>query len=241
MVIKIESLYKRFGSRKILNGISFSVEQGSVFALIGPNGAGKTTIIRCLSGEMLPDAGHIEMFGKKFVPSMKNRIALVSESRYSFRKFSGYDYLRSWRILYPQFDEAIFRESLAKQKIGLNQMVETYSMGMRTMFFNTLALSSSAEVVILDEPFQHLDPLMRAHLAVMIKNFVADKKKTIVLSSHEIYEIEEIADSFAIIKGGEALYFSSIEEARKAHDMPKLKDIVLGFLDSEKTIGDMEG
>jgi len=100
-MIKIDGLSKKFGSKSVLNNISMDIKEGEIFALVGPNGAGKTTTLRCIYGELKPDTGTISVFGGELDTKAKQKIAVLTEDRLNFRRFTGEDYVRIWRMLYP--------------------------------------------------------------------------------------------------------------------------------------------
>ncbi len=264
MIVKVENLQKSFCGKLVLNGVSFNVEEGEIFALIGPNGAGKTTTLRCIYGDLSPNGGRIEVFGKDFSTKIKERIAVMNEERRTFRRFTGSDYVKMWSLLYPKWNDKIFSNFALHYRFDLKQRVETYSIGMKTVFYVALTVASNADILILDEPTQHLDPLIRNEILKVISDYAVEEKKTIIISSHEIYELEEISTSFAIIKEGKVLYFDTVDDAKASHRLisrgervqgeviglvgndtlvktdkdvgrfPKFKEIVLGYLGGRK-------
>lgn len=217
MVVKIKNLSKNFGSKRILNDISIDIPQGEIFSLIGPNGAGKTTTMRCIFGDLRPDNGDIEVFGKKLKSSEKSKIAVMTEDRLNFKRFTGNDYVNLWKMLYPGWNEKVFSSFAMHYKFVLNEKVDTYSMGTKTLFHLSLCVASGAELLILDEPTQNLDPVIRQEILDVLKKFATEEGKTIIISSHEIYELEEISSCFAIIKEGRILYNDSIDDAKEKH------------------------
>lgn len=219
-MIRVEHLRKQLGNKQVLSDVSFTVDDGSIFALVGPNGAGKTTTIRCLTGALRTDGGLIELFGEsrdaRSDLSIKERIAVVPEERPAFRNFIAKDYEELWSRLYPRWDERVFSNFIARYGFDLSQKVESYSIGMKTIFFVGLCVASQAELLVLDEPTQHLDPTIRLEIMNLLKE-CANSGKTIVISSHEIFEIEEYATHFGIIKEGRVIYSDSIDNAKEIH------------------------
>jgi len=204
------------------------------------NGAGKTTTIRCIMDSIENDGGKIELFGQSIDPAIKRNIAVVSEDRRVFRHFTALDYEALWSALYPKWDSDVFKDFLAKYNFDLKQRVETYSIGMKTLFFVALAVSSQAELLILDEPTQHLDPTIRFDIMTMLKSY-AKEGRTILISSHEIFEIEEYATHFAIIKQGKVIYTDSIDDAKEKHRIISEGDLmsregVVGIVGNEVLI-----
>jgi len=216
-MIKIDRLVKNFGEKNILNDISFNVKEGDIFALVGPNGAGKTTTLRCLFGDLQPDSGSIKIFDSDLNSSTKKRIAVITEDRLIFKRFKGTDYVKLWKMLYPNWSEKIFSSFLNHYKFPLSEKVDNYSMGMKTLLQMALSLSTDSDLLILDEPTQNLDPVIRQEVMDVLKNFSLKERKTIIISSHEIYELEEIASAFAIIYEGKIIYADTMDEAKEKH------------------------
>lgn len=219
-MIRVEHLRKQLGNKQVLSDISFSVDEGTVFALVGPNGAGKTTTIKCLTGVLKADAGLIELFGENCNSlnelRVKEKIAVVPEERPVFRNFTARDYILIWSKLYPKWDDTVFSNFVARYNFDLSQKVESYSIGMKTIFFVGLCVASQAELLILDEPTQHLDPTIRLEIMNILKE-CTNLGRTILISSHEIFEIEEYATHFGIIKEGRMIYSDSIDNAKEIH------------------------
>ncbi len=216
-MIKIEELSKRFGSKSVLNNISLNIKEGEIFAFVGPNGAGKTTTLRCIYGELKPDSGSISVFGGELDARAKQKIAVLTEDRLNFRRFTGEDYVRIWRMLYPSWQEKIFNSFAVHYKFDLSQRVEVYSMGMKTLFHMALTVASGANLLLLDEPTQNLDPVIRQEIMEVLRDYVIEEGKTMIISSHEIFDLEEIAHSFAIILEGHVLYTDTMDEAKEKH------------------------
>ncbi|MEJ5229487.1 MAG: ABC transporter ATP-binding protein [Pseudothermotoga sp.] len=219
-MIRVEHLRKRLGNKQVLSDVSLSVEESTVFALVGPNGAGKTTTIRCVTGALEVDAGDIFLFGEKIEKThrstLKQRIAVVPEERIVFRNFTANEYIQMWSKLYPNWNETVLSNFIARYNFDLSQKVESYSIGMKTLFFVGLCMASQADLLILDEPTQHLDPTIRLEIMNMLKE-CANNGKTVFISSHEIFEIEEYATHFGIIKEGRVIYTDSIDNAKESH------------------------
>ncbi len=215
-IVDVKGLVKKFGDKIVLNNVNFSVNYQEIFALIGPNGAGKTTTLRCLYGDIFPTQGTIEIFGTKFSQSMKDKMAVLTENRLSFSRFKGEDYRKLWSMLYPNWDDEIFNRFIMHYNLDLRKRVENYSSGMKVIMNLALAISTGAELLILDEPTLNLDPVVRTDTLRVLKDFVKEKR-SIVISSHEIYELEEIADAFAIIKEGRIIYADTVDDAKSKH------------------------
>jgi len=217
VIVKIENLSKSFGSKPVLNNISLSVGEGDIFAIVGPNGAGKTTTMRCIYGDLVPDAGRITVFGRSVTSKEKESIAVLTEDRLTFRRFKGEDYLRIWRMLYPRWNEEVFSSFAVHYKLPLGDRVDTYSMGMKTILHLAMVTASGADLLLLDEPTQNLDPVIRQEVMNVLRDYATQENKTLIISSHEIFDLEEIASTFAIVLEGKILYTDTIDGAKEKH------------------------
>ncbi len=219
MKVSLENISHSFGAKPVLNQIDIEVPAGEVFSLIGPNGAGKTTTMRLIYGDLKLQNGKITIDGNVPDTKLKERIAVMTEDRVNFGRFKGEDYVRFWKMLYPGWKDKVFSSFATHYRFDLDQRVSTYSMGTKTLFNLALCLSTGADLLILDEPTQNLDPIIRAETLSVIRDFVNSENKTVIISSHEIYELEEISTSFAIIREGDVLYSDTIDEAKEKHRM----------------------
>ncbi|MDI3310581.1 MAG: ABC transporter ATP-binding protein [Thermoanaerobacterium sp.] len=226
--LEVINLSKQIDGKQILSDVSFSVSEGEIMALVGPNGAGKTTTLKCIMGITGKDAGEIFIFEQPFSAKLKTDMAFVSENRKVFANLSLEDYRKMYKTLYPNWDDSFFKNLISQYGFNLKQEMQKFSGGQNTLLMSILAFSTNAKLVILDEPTQHLDPAVRFELIEMIKEYVNDKKGTVLLSSHEIYELEEYASSFAIIKNGRIIYSDSIDEAKQKHRILNINKNVKG-------------
>jgi ABC-2 type transport system ATP-binding protein len=143
----------------------------------------------------------------------------MTEDRLTFSNFKGSDYHKVWRMLYPNFNDETFSNFVLHYNLDMGQKVDRYSMGMKTLFYIALTISSGADLLLLDEPTQNLDPVIRAEILGVLRKYANETNKTIVISSHEIYELEEISSSFAIIREGKILYSDDMDSAKEKHRM----------------------
>ncbi|WP_126992184.1 ABC transporter ATP-binding protein [Thermosipho globiformans] len=265
-MLKIENLKKSFKNKFVLNNVSLEVERGEILALIGPNGVGKTTTLNCISFVIKKDGGKITLDDQEFTEEEKYKISYVPEDRVFFQNLTGKDYQKIWSSIYPEWNENVFQKFITKYNLDLNQKVEKYSQGMKTLFLVGLSVSTNADILLLDEPTQHLDPTIRLEIMKIIRNY-ADLGKYVIISSHEIFEIEEYADKITIIKSGEVIYKDYIDDAKEKHKIidseekitsgeviglvgdkiliktdeeigryPKLNEIVVGYLNSKNKV-----
>lgn len=222
--LEVKNLSKQIDGKQILSNINFAVPRGEILALVGPNGSGKTTTLKCIVNAIPKDSGEIILFDNPFDVSLKEEIAFVTEDRKIFNNLELADYYHIYKNLYPSWDDSFFKGFISKYGFNLSQDMQKLSRGQKTLILSILALSTNAKLIIMDEPTQHLDPPSRYELIQLIKQYINEKRGTILLSSHEIFELEEYATSFAIIKNGKILYTDSIDDAKQKHRIIKLNE-----------------
>jgi ABC-2 type transport system ATP-binding protein len=214
--LKIEDLHKSFQTgfllrkKKILKGISLTVEEGEIFGYLGPNGAGKTTTLKCILGLLFPEKGKIELFGlSHLLPRAKERIGFLPENPYFYEHLTASEFLRFYGELSLQRKKDIttkVKELL--HLVGLEQWanlpLRKFSRGMLQRIGFAQALFNEPSLVLLDEPLGGLDPLGRKEMRDIIVQ-LKKEGKTVFLSSHILQDIEMICDRVAIIVNGQII------------------------------------
>lgn len=224
-IIKVEHLAKRFGTFEAVKDVSFSVNRGDVFGFLGPNGAGKSTTIRCLLSLITPDAGSIEMFGKSF---KTDRSAILSNIGSIIEKPDFYKYLSAQKNL-----EIFARVSGADvTKKEIQEMLEFvglgdrgkhklggFSHGMKQRLGIAQTLLHKPDLIILDEPTTGLDPQGIVEIRNLILRLKNEQQKTILLSSHQLSEIELIANRMVIINQGRSIVEGSVTDLLNTQEL----------------------
>lgn len=210
-LVKVEGLHKSFGNFKAVNNLSFSVLQGDIYGFLGQNGAGKSTTIRMLLTLIMPDSGNIEMFGHT-LPSKRSEIlrqvGAIIERPDLYKFLSAYDNLSMFAKLSGM---RASRSQLMDQldKVGLadraNSKVKTYSQGMKQRLGIAISLIHNPLLIILDEPTNGLDPQGIADMRHLILALRNEHNKTVIVSSHLLSEIEQVATRMIIIHKGEKI------------------------------------
>lgn len=200
-MISISSLTKFYSNKAVLNDIDLTIEEGSVFGLIGENGTGKSTLLKLIAGILQQDKGTLTINGTNVYdnPALKKDIFLVSDDSF----YSMNDSLKTlksfYQFWYPSFDETIYHFYLTKLSLDENKLIKHLSKGMKRQVFLILALAISPKYLLLDEVFDGLDPIMRLTFKRAIIQQLQEKQITIILSSHNLRELEDICDSFALL------------------------------------------
>jgi ABC-2 type transport system ATP-binding protein len=214
--IEVQGLAMHFRGCKALNGVDLAIPGGSVFALLGENGAGKTTLIRILTGFQRPTSGTVRILGLDPVRDaleIRRRIGYVSDSPalYNWMRIDEIGSFAS--AFYPAGFLDNYHELITRYELPADRKIKHLSKGQRAKVALALAVSNDPELLILDEPTSGLDPLVRrAFLESMVER--AARGRTVLLSSHQISEIERVADRMAIIHGGQVRLNGSLSEMR---------------------------
>jgi len=224
-IIKVEHLAKNFGSFQAVKDVSFTVSRGDVFGFLGPNGAGKSTTIRCLLSLIKPNAGSIELFGKSYT---NNRSEILSKIGSIIEKPDFYRYLSAQKNL--EIFARISGASVSKSQIG--EMLEFvglsgrggdkiggFSHGMKQRLGIAQTLLHQPDLIILDEPTTGLDPQGIVEIRNLILRLKNEQNKTILLSSHQLSEIELIANRMVIINKGKSIVEGEVQDLLNAQEL----------------------
>lgn len=214
-MIKAEHIIKHFDGFPALKGASLHVSPGSIYGLVGPNGAGKSTIIRHLAGIYKEDAGSILIAGEPVYenPSVKMKIAYIPDDIFYFPQANTLDMRNFYRGIYKNFDNTLFHK-LAEYfpKIDVKRNIRSLSKGMQKQVAFWLSISCQPDILILDEPVDGLDPVMRKQIWSILMKDVADRNTTVLVSSHNLRELEDVCDHVGIMNEGVVILERSLEE-----------------------------
>jgi ABC-2 type transport system ATP-binding protein len=213
MTIEIENLYKVFGRHEALRGLTLAVPEGSAYALIGANGAGKTTTIKTLMNIIRPTRGTIRILGvdsRRLGVAQLQHIGYVSENQDMPARLTVAQYLDYLRPFYPSWDPALERSILTDLRLPQDRRIGDLSHGMRMKMALACALPFRPRLLILDEPFSGLDPLVRDEFMERLLHQAGDM--TILISSHELSEIEGVTTDVGFIDQGRLLFQESMAE-----------------------------
>lgn len=215
-MIRVKNVVKTFGDFKALDGVDINVEKGSVYGLVGPNGAGKTTIIKNLIGIYRPDSGEIKLDGQDIYENteVKSRLIYVSDDLYFFPGYSIKDMAAYYRGIYPNWSDERFKAMGEVFKIDVKRNVRRLSKGMQKQVAFWLGLSAKPDIMILDEPVDGLDPVMRKNVWNLMLNDVAEREMTVLVSSHNLRELEDVCDHVGIMHKGKLVIEKALDEVK---------------------------
>lgn len=216
-MIEVRNVMKEFDGFRALDDMSMTVQTGSVYGLVGPNGAGKSTIIRHLTGIYRQDAGEITIDGAPVFenPEVKSRIAYIPDDIFYYANASIREMMDFYRSIYPHFDAERFKKLGDVFGLDPKRQMRRLSKGMQKQAAFWIAVSLRPEILILDEPVDGLDPVMRRQIWSIIMADVAENGTTVLVSSHNLRELEDVCDSVGIMNKGKIMIERSLNELQE--------------------------
>lgn len=213
-MLEMKNVTKTFGEFKALDNLSMHVPKGSVYGLVGPNGAGKSTAIRHLTGIYRPDCGSITMEGLPIYENeaLKSRIGYIPDDIFYFPSASLEEMRKFYKGIYPNFDDELFQKLHDVFQLPRKGQIRRFSKGMQKQAAFQLTICTRPDVMILDEPVDGLDPVMRRQVWNLILSDVADHETTVLISSHNLRELEDICDHVGIMDHGKMLLERSLAD-----------------------------
>lgn len=216
-MIEVRNVMKEFDGFRALDDMSMTVPTGAVYGLVGPNGAGKSTIIRHLTGIYRQDAGEITIDGTPVFenPEVKSRIAYIPDDIFYYANASIREMMDFYRSIYPHFDAERFKKLADVFGLDPKRQMRRLSKGMQKQAAFWIAVSLRPEILILDEPVDGLDPVMRRRIWSIIMADVAENGTTVLVSSHNLRELEDVCDSVGIMNKGKIMIERSLNELQE--------------------------
>ena len=213
-MLEVRNLTKTFGSFTALQALNMTIPRGAVYGLVGPNGAGKTTLIRHITGVYRPDCGEIALDGEAVWenPGAKEKIGFIPDDLFFFHSATIEDMRRYYKGLYPRFDDTLFEKLGEAFDLPRKSPIRKFSKGMKKQAAFWLTVACRPELLVLDEPVDGLDPVMRRQIMGLILADVAEYGTTVLVSSHNLRELEDICDHVGIMDKGRMLLERSLED-----------------------------
>ena len=217
-VIRVEGIRKQFRGQEVLKGVSFEVQSGQTFAFLGRNAAGKTTLIRMLLGLLAPDAGSVSILGinpRTNPLAVRRRVGYLAEDQKMFGWMTVEQIVRFIAPFYDAWDDALADQYLNQFELPRQTKIRHLSKGQNVRLGLVLALAHRPEVVILDDPVLGLDPIMRKEFNRDLIAHLQGEGRTVLYSSHLLYEVEPVADAVGILHQGQIVRQGPTEELRE--------------------------
>lgn len=219
IILKCEDLHKTMGKKEILKGVSINMQAGDILGFIGPNGAGKTTTIKLILGLQSITSGSVKINGydiqKDFTKAIE-KVGTIVENPDMYMYLTGYENLKLIANLYPNVDKKRIEEviALVGLKNRIHDKVSKYSLGMRQRLGIAQAILHKPNLLILDEPTNGLDPEGMKEVRDLLKLLAEKEKMAILISSHNLAELENLCNKISIIKNGQIVETNEIEEVK---------------------------
>ena len=215
-MITVSNVSKSFDGFMALSDLEMNVKKGSIYGLVGTNGAGKTTIIKHIAGVYKENEGTIQIEGENVYDNsyIKGRIGYVPDDLYFFGSYSLDEMGRFYKGIYPNWDQNRFDDMVKKFGLNTKQKLTRFSKGMQKQATFILTMSTTPDYLILDEPIDGLDPIIRKLVWKYIVDDVAEREMTVLVSSHNLREMENICDAIGIISKGKMVIERDLDELK---------------------------
>lgn len=215
-MINVDNITKQFGDFYALKDFSLKIESGSAYGLLGSNGAGKSTLLRILAGIYRQDSGEVTIDESTVYDNIdvKQRVFYVSDDVEQYANMTPEDMKKMYGIFYPTFSSEKFDKLMAVIDLPKNKRMSTFSKGMKRQAAVICGLAASTDILLLDEAFDGLDPTMRINVRKMLFDAMAENNSTVVISSHNLTEIEELCDSVGLVHKGKVVFDRELDSAK---------------------------
>lgn len=231
-MVRFELVTKKYGNDVALNNISFTLETGKVYGLIGPNGSGKSTTLKMIAGLVRPTSGIVKVNGMIANRKICRHVAYLTELDTFYPSFTVRDMLEFTASQFIDFDIKKARELVAFLKLDDSKTIKQLSKGNRGRMKLVLTLARNTDVMLLDEPFSGLDPLVRESIVKSLISFLDFEKQTVIIATHEINEIEPLLDEVLAINNGKILAHEPVEQLREREGVSVLEWMKQIFYDA---------
>jgi ABC-2 type transport system ATP-binding protein len=228
-MIEVRGLTKRYGGRQgrvVLEDVGLVVRDGSVFGLVGYNGAGKTTLLKIIAGIYRPSAGTVLLDGRQG-PARPGGLFIVADEPYFVPQATPRAMGRLYRGYYPAFSDDVYHGLLEAFGLDARARIEGFSKGMQRQCAMALGLASGARALLLDESFDGLDLSKRRLLKRLLRAYACSRGAAVMVTSHNLLEIEDIADDLGMIDGCRLVFSGAVEDVRREHPGASLEEIFL--------------
>ena len=238
-MIKIENVSKRYDKENVLDKLSCTIKDGSIYGLVGANGAGKSTLLRLINGIFKADSGSILIDGESVFENelVKQNLVFVPDDLFFYSGYTLYDTAKYYDAMYDKFDMEYLKKLAKMLKLDMNRKISTFSKGMKRQCALICALATKSKYMFFDETFDGLDPVIRNTIKKIIAKQMEEYDTTIVMTSHNLRELEDICDNLGLLYKGGILFESDIDAIKT--NMYKVQ-ISLKNDFSEKSFKDIE-
>ncbi|WEZ63159.1 ABC transporter ATP-binding protein [Bacillus subtilis] len=223
MEIKLEHVSKKYGRHTAVNDVSITLSSGRIYGLIGPNGSGKSTTLKMMAGLLFPTSGFVKVDEEQVTREMVRQTAYLTELDMFYPHFTVKDMVNFYQSQFPDFQTEQAYKLLNEMQLNQEKKIKKLSKGNRGRLKIVLALARRADVILLDEPFSGLDPMVRDSIVNSLVSYIDFEQQIVVIATHEIDEIETLLDEVIILANGEKVAQREVEDIREQEGMSVLQ------------------
>ncbi|MEC0295887.1 ABC transporter ATP-binding protein [Bacillus subtilis] len=223
MEIKLEHVSKKYGRHTAVNDVSITLSSGRIYGLIGPNGSGKSTTLKMMAGLLFPTSGFVKVDEEQVTREMVRQTAYLTELDMFYPHFTVKDMVNFYQSQFPDFQTEQAYKLLNEMQLNPEKKIKKLSKGNRGRLKIVLALARRADVILLDEPFSGLDPMVRDSIVNSLVSYIDFEQQIVVIATHEIDEIETLLDEVIILANGEKVAQREVEDIREQEGMSVLQ------------------
>ncbi|GEL03563.1 ABC transporter ATP-binding protein [Rummeliibacillus stabekisii] len=222
MAVKLSNVSKKYGKEFSLKNVSLTFETGKIYGLLGPNGSGKSTTLKMIAGLVYPNSGKVEVGNEEVSRKISKNVAYLTELDMFYPGFTVANMVDYYATQFTDFDSVKAEELLKEMKLEREKKIKQLSKGTRGRLKLVLALSRNAPVLLLDEPFSGLDPMVRDSIVKSLLSYINFDLQTMIIATHEIDEIEPLLDEAIVIFHGNIIGQKNVEELREEEGLSVL-------------------
>lgn len=214
-IIELTHVTKKYGLHEGLSDVSLTLERGGLVGLVGPNGSGKSTFLKLLAGLLHPNSGELKVGGTTIIGRNNPRVSFLSEVDSLYPFYTVEETIRFAFHVFPDFNQEKAREMISFLNLEYGKKVQQLSKGNRARLKIILSLARKVPLILMDEPLSGLDPMAREDILKLLARYAEIEAQTIIVSTHEVTEIEPLLDHVILLKYGKLLLSSSVEQLRE--------------------------
>lgn len=233
-MIELKHIVKKYGSKRALQDVTLSIPKGKVIGLVGENGSGKSTLLKMMAGLLTPNSGSATFDGKPITRRIASKIAYMSDTDEFYTYFTVQQLFDFYESQFEDFDVLKAKEILQFLNVSLDSKIKSLSKGNRGRVKIAVTLAREADVYLLDEPFSGLDPMVRDDISKGLIRFTNPEWQTVIMSTHEIREVEPLLDEIIVMRGGVIIAHEAVDEIRDFYGVDATSWMVSLFKDGNR-------
>ena len=216
-MIELKGISKKYGGKKALQDVTLSIPRGKVIGLVGENGSGKSTLLKLMAGVLTLNSGRAKFDGEPITRKVAANVAYMSDTDAFYPYFTVQQLIDFYQSQFDDFDVIKAKEILQFLNMSLDSKMKNLSKGNRGRVKIAVTLAREADYYLLDEPFSGLDPMVRDDIAKGLIRFTDPERQTVIMSTHEIREVEPLLDEIIVMRGGQVIAHEAVDEIRDFH------------------------